>query len=71
MQVRIRTFDETESRSCGEMNPEQLENFVNNIQMAGIYNKEDNELLNPNIVVIYKLDYNSFYAEIILEDSEK
>ena len=68
MEVRIRKSEERvdEGRSCGEMNPEQLHHLVDNLNRVGIYTKETNELLEAPVEVIYRLDYNSFYAEIII-----
>lgn len=71
MKVYIRNIDEAELSPCGEMNPEQLHDFVQNLESSGIYDGENLHYPISILVQYVNSTINSlptFFVEVLWEE---
>lgn len=66
MYVYIRHIASPNISYCGEMNPEQLHHFMNDVRERGIYDGEE-EHPNINLIMQYVNDDSGFYVDIVWE----
>lgn len=64
MQVRIRHEEQREGLACGDMNPEQLHHFVNDLKDRGILDAQYEEHA-CEVVLQYVDTGEEFFAEIL------
>lgn len=65
MNVRIRHEERVNSSNCGEMSPQELHHFINQIKACGIVDNEGQHQENIEVLTQFCDTGEEFFAEII------